>query len=1197
MMTPQDVKFQKKMSAIAKLNLSQERLDAIEAYLKDEASLETLERFPVQNLTNFRDYSEIAKQIQGDLNKGRTAEAEKLFNVLFSIGGVTCASAISIYGLQAEKLSGVETAKRLAVCAENVQISWGLYRNGIQELLKMTTPGKRPETILQAIEYGRQINAPGHTDGRLILLAMYFLVKYPSTGADMSGQEDSKGILSGISRLFPKKELSMPQEDKRLLEQYQGIILNRFPELISNPNPQTVQEITEALRENRVDDRILQSAEGCRLKNSSLLSILGGTAFLNYTLSPILKNTVRLLLAVDSQQTLRCMEHVKPCLSAGRIVAGNVDVDYEKVFGLDPKKLLAWAVPTKNRSVMQEQLNRNPEIFLQVMEEMNFDNSNTMLQIIREKKPVLYQKIIKSRQSDGDNQEREKLIDSIVPKGNTPEHALLKDFLRGKEPVTAIYPLADLMGYKYSGSSPEQLHTYGSRYKDDSFIRRVLTYKAVQGSDYFLMNYYKVITAENVKYLYDSFDTSGADLLHQANFAAMLYDSSYPETRKEQFFRFTVPVFQTYLSERKEETVRAFQDANAGGRYLGLLVYEKNAGEYKEQILQFTRDSSKLVREKLLEILYLQPDWAEDIKPLLDSKKGVDREIAVQVLARWDNGQGIYTEILTQALEKEKSAKVKSLLEAALKLEGKEAAAAAELSLDDMVKEIHKGGRKRGLAWAYENRAPFSTVHKRDGSEASEDYLQAIWLCYSSMNQCGVNATAKTLAGELNEGEFALCANELFDRWMEDGAESKKRWVLYAAAIHGGTDIIEKLKHQINEWPQNARGAIAAEAVKALALNPLPQALLTVDGISRKFKFKQVKEAAGKALEYAASQLGLTTEELADKIVPDLGFDENMERHFDYGERKFTVTITPALEIEIFDESGKKIKNMPAPGKKDDEEKAKAASEEFKQLKKQMKATVSSQKMRLELALSAERQWSADAWKDLFVKNPVMHQFAIGLIWGVYEEGKLIQSFRYMEDGSFNTEEEEEFAFPQQGRIGLVHPIELTKESVDAWKQQLEDYEITQPIEQLGREIFYITEEEKKSKRMERYGGYIMNALSLGGKLQAMGWYRGSVQDAGGFYTYYREDESVGLGAELHFSGTYVGAGYEDEVTVYDVRFYYAGAIARGSYRYDEADEKNSIALGRIPARYFSETVLQLKKATASSQERDENWKKQEMYR
>ncbi len=465
------------------------------------------------------------------------------------------------------------------------------------------------------------------------------------------------------------------------------------------------------------------------------------------------------------------------------------------------------------------------------------------------------------------------------------------------------------------------------------------------------------------------------------------------------------------------------------------------------------------------------------------------------------------------------------------------------------------------------------------------------------MARPGINSDAALLAEDLEPQELAVYMDELFDKWMEAGAEAKKRWVLFAASIHGGSSIIQRIHHQIQEWPQNARGAIAADAVQALALSPQPQALLIVDGIARKFKFKQVKTAAGQALEFAASQLGLTREQLEDKIVPGLGFDEHMERRFDYGSRSFTVTITPALEVEVFDESGKKQKNIPAPGARDDAEKAAAAYGEFKEMKKQMKATVSSQKQRLEMALSTERLWTVSAWQELFVRNPIMHQFAIGLIWGIYEEHKLVRSFRYMEDGSFNTEDEEEYTLPEslpaQGQIGLVHPIELTKESLETWKQQLEDYEITQPIEQLNRAVYYLTQEEQEGKSLERFGGMIINDLSLGGKLTTMGWYRGSVQDGGGFDTYYREDATLGLGAELHFSGSFVGSGSMggEEITVYDVRFYKAGTIERGSYCYDEAKGEKQLPLKDIPQRYFSEIVWQLTKATASSKERDEDWK------
>ena len=115
--------------------------------------------------------------------------------------------------------------------------------------------------------------------------------------------------------------------------------------------------------------------------------------------------------------------------------------------------------------------------------------------------------------------------------------------------------------------------------------------------------------------------------------------------------------------------------------------------------------------------------------------------------------------------------------------------------------------------------------------------------------------------------------------------------------------------------------------------------------------------------------------------------------------------------------------------------------------------------------------------------------------------------------------------------------------------------------------------------------------ISLNGKLIGLGWYRGSVQDAGGFHTYYREDPEIGIGVELHFSGAYVGL-MDEDVTIYDVRFYKAGSVARGSYVYDEADKEKAYELKDVPARYFSEIVLQLTKATASSQRRDEDWRK-----
>ena len=81
----------------------------------------------------------------------------------------------------------------------------------------------------------------------------------------------------------------------------------------------------------------------------------------------------------------------------------------------------------------------------------------------------------------------------------------------------------------------------------------------------------------------------------------------------------------------------------------------------------------------------------------------------------------------------------------------------------------------------------------------------------------------------------------------------------------------------------------------------------------------------------------------------------------------------------------------------------------------------------------------------------------------------------------------------------------------------------------------------------------------------------------------------MGMGVELNFSGSFVG-GENEAVTVFDAVFYRAGTVKRGSYCYDAPKEENIFCLGQVPARYYSEVVWQLERATASSTETDPDW-------
>ena len=627
-----------------------------------------------------------------------------------------------------------------------------------------------------------------------------------------------------------------------------------------------------------------------------------------------------------------------------------------------------------------------------------------------------------------------------------------------------------------------------------------------------------------------------------------------------------------YHTDWHQEWVQAAKSHFVEARSLAIQVMGIQWESYRHELLSCACETSRETRALAFAILAAHQEFEQELVNMLQSPRSEAREMAVSVLDSW--GAEKYQEPLQRALGSEKTKKLRTMLQSILG-EGSDKDSgpdSTEWPLEKIIQETLAGSWKRKLSWLPLDTLP--KVHKKDGSEDSADILAAVLVSYADMKALGINKEAQRLTAALNQTELECYIKEVYRFWLSDGAQAKRKWVLYAAAIHGGDTIVTELCTQIQDWPKNARGAIAAEAVKALALSPSPTALVLVDQISRKFKYYQVKSAAAQALDYAAQQLGLTRDEMEDRIVPSLGFDEQMERIFDYGKRQFKVVLTPALSLEVYDEKGKQLKNMPTPGKTDDADQAKAANDAWKLLKKQLKTVVTNQKLRLEQALITDRHWSTAQWKELYVKNPVMRQFATGLIWGVYEDKKLSETFRYMEDGTFNTVDEEEYTLPENGSIGLVHVVELSEEVLSAWKEQLSDYEISQPIEQLERPAFCVTEAEKEEMELTRFGGVVINSLSLSGKLQNMGWYKGEVGDGGSFDTYYRYDGDKN--AELDFSGDFIAC-FDTEVIVYGVHF----AQATGG-----SQQLSPCRLGEVDPRYFSETVLQLTRATAASTDR-----------
>lgn len=1160
--------YQKRMDTLDLMGLTEQNRKLAEQYLdmtgtEKRELLGKVERqdFSVLPPEKRRKCSEYVEHIR---KRGRMDEVERYVRFAAAAGGSTAYYVIITYGWNLdgylEFLTGEQAA---AMRAEG--IAWNNYA------LKHAVSGigqKNPKVLREAMDLC--YHKSGNAKVLLAAISLYYTRSVKPQG----------GFLKGVlSKGESEKEV---QDAVRFVEDNLiGSIHNLFTG--AAPTDAEIQKLQSFVRNGRPDQPLSQELyDSLRGKQTSeyLETLLAGAAFLAIEHSSKCVSFLCLTAAMDALSNKDTTLDI--CLKIGESVWFFDHIaELEELLPIKKESYVLWCLRQRADGPLRRMIQNHPEVIKQLIPQLSTDDYQCVLKRAESANPKLYGEISASSAGEFRMKLAEELV-SRLKKGKLEA----KQYLLGEGNLDTLYPFVEDWrdGYGYDTTRCQKVRMLKNNDNEQQMYRRAVVLEALgMKGQYFCSYWYdgsKKIDKQAVLDILKIYKEEQLPFAYQMDSLGAIYDGFYSEKKKVDYLEECVLALRMKKPEWGEAFASAAKEGSVIVRYLCIRVLDEFWQGYSEVLLSCAMDSSKQVRELLEAVYASHKEWEPQIKAMLSSKKSQEREMSVLVLKKW--GASSYREELEAALAVEKSKKIKELMQNCLGMEGDEAKQAGEQTTGELAKAILKGGKKRKVAWVFETGAPFTEVHKPDGTPASEDDLAAVLVAYADMTIPGVSKDAVKLAADLNEKELAVYMSMLFNKWLENGAESKKKWVLYATSIHGGDEIVPVLHAQIKDWAEASRGAIAADAVKALSVNGSPTALLIVDQISRKFKHRQVRNAAADALTYAAKELGITRAELEDRIVPNLGFNERMEQTFDYGTRSFKVMLTAALELQVYDEDGKKVKSLPAPGKKDDPEKSKAASDAYKLLKKQLKAVVTNQKLRLEQALSAERLWKAEQWKELFVKNPVMHQFAIGLIWGVYADGALTSTFRYMEDGSFNTMDEDEYELPEDAMIGLVHPIELDEESLKAWKEQLSDYEVTQPIEQLERPIYRITEEEKKQKELTRFGGKLLNGLSLSGKLQSQGWYRGSVQDAGGYYDFYREDGNVGV--DLEFSGSFVG-GENDEVTVYGAKFYKARTVERGSYVYDMVKEENQYALSEVSPRYFSEIVLQLTKATASSQE------------
>lgn len=378
------------------------------------------------------------------------------------------------------------------------------------------------------------------------------------------------------------------------------------------------------------------------------------------------------------------------------------------------------------------------------------------------------------------------------------------------------------------------------------------------------------------------------------------------------------------------------------------------------------------------------------------------------------------------------------------------------------------------------------------GRAASADAVETLLVTAAFSNADEVHPAVLAAKRTYTEASRAAFAWTVFEAWLAAGADPKHAWCMQMVGFLGDDASARKLSALAKEWPGQNAAARAQAALDALLNIGTDTALVHINLLAEKSKYPAFKAAAKERIDAIADARGLSSDELADRLVPTLGLDEPGADRLDYGPRQFRVAFDETLSPVVVDlATGRVLGDLPKPSKADDKELAKVAKTKLAALKKDAKLTASLQIARLERAMRTGRRIAPALFLEAFAAHPWMRHLTRRLVWGVFEGagGAPTATFRIAEDGSLASAEDRAFELPEGALVGLVHPVHLEADERRRWSEQFADYELLQPFPQLGRPVYVVSDAERDAKALARFDGLKATYGALRG-LEARGWQR-----------------------------------------------------------------------------------------------------------
>ncbi|WP_431965706.1 DUF4132 domain-containing protein [Actinacidiphila sp. bgisy160] len=278
-----------------------------------------------------------------------------------------------------------------------------------------------------------------------------------------------------------------------------------------------------------------------------------------------------------------------------------------------------------------------------------------------------------------------------------------------------------------------------------------------------------------------------------------------------------------------------------------------------------------------------------------------------------------------------------------------------------------------------------------------------------------------------------------------------------------GSDVIEDLK-------------LAGAAINALAEIDDPAALEALWRLRAKLKHRALLKQLGTALATAAARQGITPGQLIERSVPGhgLGPDGSLVRELAGCRVRLAIEDAATVRLTFTGPDGRTSRTAPAAVK------AQCADElaELKLLARQVRATLSAERARLEALMSAGRIWPYDEWRRHYRDHPVTGILTRGLIWEAQDAA-----------GDWHAVAPMSRPPGTPSHIRLWHPVHAPAEAIATWRARVVADGLRQPFKQAFREIYLPTPaEEETGVYSNRFAAHIVDYPRLYALFKERGW-------------------------------------------------------------------------------------------------------------